>query len=73
MRPVHGRSAPRECAGLEHGQIHRGFIGFDLGDDVALVDLFAGFFEPAGDGALLHRVAQAGHGHFGHQPVVLAR
>jgi len=45
---------------------HRGFVGFDLGDDLAGFDSVAGFDVPLGEIALLHGGRQRGHGDVGH-------
>ena len=48
-------------------ELHRRLVGLDLRQDVALLEGVARLLQPAGDGALLHRVAEARHRElFGH-------
>ena len=50
-----------EDAFVDGFDFHGGFVGLDLGDDVARFDLIAGFLEPFGELALGHGGRQSGH------------
>jgi len=49
-------------------QIEGGFVGFDLGQHLAGLHLFAALLLPLDDGALLHRVGELRHIYVWHLP-----
>jgi hypothetical protein len=54
-----------ERALVDRFHLHGGFVGLDLGDDVAGFDGVAFFLQPLGEIALLHGGRQRGHEDFG--------
>ena len=61
-----GDEEPLEDAFVVGFQLHRGLVGLDLGEHVALADGIALFLEPLAEHALRHGVRQAGHEYVGH-------